>query len=356
MRDCTSVRAVFIGMLAVLPASVLASTEIYVPLGSANAIAVVDADSDRVITEIPDINGSHGLAVSMDGDLLLAGSLLERPKGAAPPKPSEMSEADHAAHHSSGNQPAPENTAKPETVGTAYLIDAKARRLLRQLDVPGAVHHALVTPDGRFGVLTHPGRGSVSVVDIHEQRLHKEILTGFSPNYAVSKRDGSRVYVSNAGAGTVSEIDTASWEVLRNLPAGKTPEHIVLSPDERHLYAVNPAGGTVSRIDLEKNEVTAVYTVGQDPHGVDLSDDGRLLYASSKKDDKVIAFNLASGAEMSVTLSPAPYHIATIHGTGKIYVSSRKAPKIWVLDQQTLAVQGEIPIRGEGHEMGQVNR
>lgn len=327
MRDCIGVRAVFIGMLAVLPASVLASTEIYVPLGSANAIAVVDADSDRVVAEIPGINASHGLAVSMDGKLLLAGSLLERPKGAAPPKPTEMSEADHAAHHSSGNQSAPEITPKAETVGTAYLIDAKARRLLRQLDVPGAVHHALVTPDGRFGVLTHPGRGSVSVVDIHEQRLHKEVLTGPSPNYAVSKRNGSRVFVSNAGAGTVSEIDTTSWEVLRNLPAGKTPEHIVLSPDERYLYAVNPAGGTVSRIDLEKSEVTAVYTVGQDPHGVDLSDDGRLLYASSKKDDKVVAFNLASGSEMSVPLSPAPYHIATIHGTGKIYVSSRKAPK-----------------------------
>lgn len=356
MRDCTCIKAILIGMLAVLPVSLLAGTEVYVPLGSANAIAVVDAESDRVVAEIPGINASHGLAVSMDGELLLAGSLLERPKGAAPPKPQEMSEADHAAHHSTGNQPAPEKTTKTENVGTAYLIDAKDRRLLRQLDVPGAVHHALVTPDGRFGVLTHPGRGSVSVVDINEQRLLKEIPTGPTPNYAVSKRNGSRVYVSNAGNGTVSEIDTASWKVLRSLPAGNTPEHIVLSPDEIYLYAVNPASGTVSRVDLEKSEVTAVYTVGKDPHGADLSDDGRFLYASSKKDDKVIAFNLANGAEISVPLSPAPYHIATIHGTGKIYVSSRKAPTIWVLNQQTLAVQGEIPIRGEGHEMGLVNR
>lgn len=119
MRDCTGVRAVFIGMLAVLPTSVLAGTEIYVPLGSANAIAVVDADTDRVSAEIPGINASHGLAVSMDGNLLLAGSLLERPKGVAPVKPTEMSEADHAAHHSRGNQSAPVNTPKAETVGTA---------------------------------------------------------------------------------------------------------------------------------------------------------------------------------------------------------------------------------------------
>lgn len=356
MRHYIRSKARFFGLLAALPLTLLAGTEVYVPLGSANAIAVVDAESDRVVAEIPGINASHGLAVSMDGELLLAGSLLERPRGAAPPKPQEMSEEDHAAHHSKGNQPSPEGTAKGETIGTAYLIDAKARRLLRQIDVPGSVHHALVTPDGRFAVLTHPGRGSVSVVDIRAHRVHKELPTGTIPNYAVSKRDGSHVYVSNAGDGTVSEIDTTNWTVLRNLSAGKTPEHIVLSPDERYLYAVNPASGTVSRVDLARGEVTATFAVGENPHGVDLSDDGRLLYASSKQDNKVVAINLASGEERSVKLAPAPYHITTIRGTGKVYVSSRKSPKIWVLDQQTLAVRGEIPIRGEGHEMGVVSR
>jgi DNA-binding beta-propeller fold protein YncE len=140
------------------------------------------------------------------------------------------------------------------------------------------------------------------------------------------------------------------------LPAGKTPEHLVLSPDERLLYAANPSSGTVSQVDIDSASVKSLFTVGADPHGVDLSDDGRLLYASSKKDDKVVAYNLASGEMKSLTLSPAPYHITTVRGTGKVYVSSRKSPKIWVLDQQTLTVLGEITIRGEGHEMGVVSR
>ena len=344
----------FLGLLAALPLSVLADTVVFVPLGSANAIAMVDAESDRIVSEIPGINASHGLAISVDGTFLLAGSLLERPKGAAPPKPQDMSEEDHASHHSKGKRVGEEKAVRGKTVGTAYLIDAKERQLLRQIDVPGAVHHALMMPDGRFAVLTHPGRGGVSVVDIHGHRVHKEVLTGAAPNYAVSKRDGSRIYVSNTGAGTVTEIDTASWAAVRNLSAGETPEHIVLSPDERDLYVVNPVSGTVSRVDLMQGEVTATFSVGEDPHGVDLSDDGRLLYASSKKDNKVVAFNLANGEEKSIALAPAPYHITTVRGTGKIYVSSRKSPKIWVLDQQTLALRGEIPIRGEGHEMGMV--
>lgn len=356
MQDYIRAKSVLFGILTALPFTVFAGTEVYVPLGSANAIAVVDAESDRIIAEIPGINASHGLAVSMDGKFLLAGSLMERTKGAQPPKPETMSEEDHAAHHSNEKQVGTEKSNKAETVGTAYLVDAKARRLLRQIDVAGAVHHVAVTPDGRFAVLTHPGRGSVSVVDIQGQQVYKEIPTGPTPNYAVSKRDGTRIYVSNAGNGSLSEIDTSSWTVLRNIPAGKTPEHIVLSPDERYIYAVNPAGGTVSRVNLERGEVTASFAVGEDPHGVDLSDDGRFLYASSKKDNRVVVYNLASGLERSIPLAPAPYHIAAIRGYGKLYVSSRKSPKIWVLDQQTLAVRGEIPIRGEGHEMGMVNR
>lgn len=69
-----------------------------------------------------------------------------------------------------------------------------------------------------------------------------------------------------------------------------------------------------------------------------------------------MAFDLASGQRRTISLEPAPYHVAAVRGTGKLYVSSRAEPKIWLIDQQTLAVRSEIPIRGEGHEMGVVNR
>jgi YVTN family beta-propeller protein len=53
----------------------------------------------------------------------------------------------------------------------------------------------------------------------------------------------------------------------------------------------------------------------------------------------------------TVSLSPGPYHLATIKGTGKIYVSSSDEPKVWVIDQANLHVIGEIAIGGKGHQM-----
>jgi hypothetical protein len=45
-------------------------------------------------------------------------------------------------------------------------------------------------PDGRFTVLTHPGRGGISVVDMHKQQVHMTLHTGPNPNYAGVKRVG----------------------------------------------------------------------------------------------------------------------------------------------------------------------
>ena len=52
-------------------------------------------------------------------------------------------------------------------------------------------------------------------------------------------------------------------------------------------------------------------------------------------------------------LAPAPYYLGTVRGTGKLYVSSRKEPKIWVVDQRALTALATIQLRGgEGLHIG----
>ena len=115
MLISTSRKVWLLGLLVALPMSVSAGTEIYVPLGSANAVAVVDAATDRVVAEIPGVTASHGLAVSRDGNFLVAGSLMDRPKGALPPKPEGMSESEHASHHGRSDGQSTSADVKPQT-------------------------------------------------------------------------------------------------------------------------------------------------------------------------------------------------------------------------------------------------
>lgn len=336
-------------------AQALAGGTVYVPLGSAGKVVVIDAERDQVVGTIPGTEEAHGLAGTSNGDFLIAGSFAATGHGepALPPKPEGMSEDAHRAHHQG---PTTGAAAKAGGVSFLSLISTADRAVTRRVAVPGAVHHTAVTPDGAYAIATHPRRGGVSVLDLSTFEVIETLDTGAGANYVVASGDGARVYVSNGAAGTVSEIVTKDWSVRRNFEAGATPEHMVLSPDGRALYVANADAGVVTMIALPSGKVARTYDVGGELHGIDLADDGKTLFVSAKKRNTVVAIDLGNGEKREVALAPAPYHLTAVRGAGKIYVSSAKAPKIWVLDQNSLELLGEIPIGGKGHQMVVVSR
>ena len=311
---------------AVLAGAAAASPTVYVPLGSGNQVIAVDAATDRITASYPGVDNPHGLAATPDGEYLVAGSMKETPPAAG--------------------QPADAPTSR------LALIHPAHGHVMLTIPVAGWSHHIAISPDGRYAVATHPTRGNISVVDLQSNQVVRTVATGPAPNYAVFGAAGRRLYVSNSGNGTVSEIALPDWKVVRSLPAGPGPTHLALAPDGRTLFVANPGAGKVTAIDLAGGKVKQDWSFGGKLHGLDLGDDGRTLFVSVKDAQKLVALDTASGARRSIDLKPAPYHLNTITGTGKLYLSSRSAPKIWVVDQKTLEVLAEITLpAGEGHQM-----
>ena len=318
----------------------------YVPLGAAGRIAVIDTGRDVLAGTIDGIGNVHALAVTPDGRYLVAGSIEEH-AGTVPPRPAGMSQSEHEAHHRGGGG----GTAGAAMSSHVSVIDVRARRALRRVTVPGMVHHIALLPDGAHAVAVHTTRGAVSVVSVAHGHVVRTVLTGPAPNYAVVSRDGRRVYVSNTGNDTVSEVDTERWVVLRNFLVGKAPEHLALSPDGGRLYVLEVGDGRVAELDTASGRVLRRFAVGRAPHGVAVTPDGRTLLATAKGGDRLVAVDLATGRRREVGLAPAPYHLALVDGE-KVYVTSRKAPVVWVLDARTLKVRGEIRLpAGEGHQI-----
>lgn len=311
-----------------IAAPVNASPTVYIPLGSANVVIAVDAATDKITATYTDVENPHGLVATPDGEYLVAGSLKETPLS-----------KDKA------------NTANSKL----FFIHPAHGHVMSTIPVSGWTHHQAITPDGRFVLSTHGARGYVSVVDLEQSKVTKTINTGPSPNYTLITRDGKRAYVSNTGNASISEIDLSNWKVTRALEAGPSPEHMVFSADEKTIYVGNPRAGTVSAVSVPSGKIVKTFKVGKDTHGLDISDDGKTLFVSSKKEDKLVALDPASGKRRSLSLSPAPYHLNTIHGAGKVYVSSRKQPIIWVVDQKSLKLLNTIKLPGgEGHQMAVV--
>ena len=332
-------------VLMLLPLAAAARTLMYVPSGEANDIVIIDLASDRIIGRIAELENAHGLSASPVGDYLVAGSMqaAEADKSVVA-KPSAVSEEEHRAHHA--------ETPGEITPSFVSIVHVKHGHVMRRVPVRGLTHHTAVSPDGKFAVAVHSGAGGISVIDLDKMAVIKTLQTGSRPNYAVFAADGKRLYVANAGPGTVSEIDTTNWSAVREIAVGKEPEHLVLSPDNTRLYTANVGDGTVSAVELSSGKVVGTFTVGKEPHGIDLSGDGHGLFVSSKGDGTLSRIDLASGEIKTVDLKPAPYHVAYVSELNKLYVSSRMAPKIWVIDPATLKIRGEIDIgQGVAHQM-----
>lgn len=334
-------------MMGASMAAMAAGNRAFVPMGSADAVGVIDLESHRVTATIPDTLNTHGSALTPDGRYLVAGSLTPRDLEETVSRPEDVTEDEHAAHHGGGGKTA----ADEQNTGLLYVLDTTTHAIVRKLEVPGPVHHVLVTADGRYAVSTHPMGGGISVVSLDSGQLVETVATGPAPNYVVESEDGQSLLVSNAGNGTVSEIDTQHWFVKRNLRVAGSPEHMALSPDDERLYVNDGSAGRVVVLDLAAGSVAGEHDVGDAPHGVGLSPDGRTLYATSRGDDRLVRITLEDGTRQSIALAPAPYHLAVDPDDGRLLVTSREEGKLWVLDPMSLDVLHTIPLGGIGHQI-----
>jgi DNA-binding beta-propeller fold protein YncE len=337
--------------LLMTTAIAVAQPIVFVPEGSADTVRMVDAATGETVKRVSGLEAVHGLSGAPGVPYLVAGSYAETDRAAIAEltQPQGVSEDEHAVHHAKPE----DKPIGPTDAGISILsvLDAKTGEILRRIEVPGAVHHTAVSPDGRFAVATHPSGDGISVVDLKTFKLTAFVPTGSMPNYAAFGADPDVVYVSNAGNGTISEVDLGRGIVRRNMVAGFGPEHIVVDADRAALYVADAEAGDVVELSLKDGSVTRNINIGGELHGLDISDDRAALFVAGRGEDKIAAVALSTGAVTFASLSPEPYHLTNIPGTGTFYVSSRVEPKIWIVDEATLTAVGDFSIEGEGHQM-----
>ncbi|PXX97226.1 YncE family protein [Halomonas sp. LBP4] len=327
-------------------AAMAASDRAFVPMGTADAVDIIDLGRQEVISTVTDTINTHGSALTPDGQQLILGSLTPQQPGSEIARPEGVTEDEHAAHHGDASTASMEEAS----TGLLYVADTATSRIIRTLEVPGPVHHVLVTQDGRHAVSTHPTGGGISVVSLESGQVIASVPTGPNPNYLVQHDKGS-ILVSNAGNGTISEVDPLHWFVRRNMRVGGGPEHMVLSKDGDRLYVNDNTGGRTLALNLPTGSVAEEYEIGTAPHGIDLSPDGQRLYATSQGDNRIVRISLKDGTRHSAELSPAPYHLAVAPTDGRVLVTSRVEPHLWIVDPDSLEVLQTVELGGIGHQI-----
>lgn len=209
-------------------------TRAYVAINAANRVAVIDTETNTVLTNI-DVSpggGPKGIAITPDGT---------------------------RAYVTKGED-------------TVAVIDIVTNTVVDRINIGDRRPHGVaITPNGAFAYVANQFN-DVTVIDTATNTVVATVEDRGSHNWVAITPDGTRAYVTNERVDTVSVIDTTTNQVVGTVDVSpeRAPRGIAITPDGAFAYEANSFGGSnsVSVIDTATNTVVTTIAVGGSPEGI----------------------------------------------------------------------------------------
>ncbi|MGA3190580.1 MAG: beta-propeller fold lactonase family protein [Bryobacteraceae bacterium] len=206
---------------------------------------------------------------------------------------------------------------------------------------PGVDESTLPPPD-------HSADG-IGVVDVATNKLVRMLKAGSDPeNFDVSL-DGKTIYVSNEDASGVSFIDVAAGELTKTIKTGEEPEGVKVNLDGKLVYSTNEEDGTVSVIDAAAGTLVKTFKVGRRPRNIVFMPDGQHAYVNAENDGGIVLFDPLKYKEIQPIKLGTPGEIKPMYlllspDASKLYVSTGRAHKVFIVDTATNAPTGSFEV------------
>ncbi|MBI3811988.1 MAG: beta-propeller fold lactonase family protein [Nitrospirae bacterium] len=262
--------------------------DFYVALGEADAIAVVDTQSNaiRATISLKDEKAGYmdpgGMAVSPDGKTIYVanesgnslavvdiGSRTVRkriPLGVGPqdvamtPDGKSVYVTDfysiRVVDTATGTVKAQLKLKDPSSDAARTVIMPDGEEVLR------GPRDIVMAPDGKSVYAAIEDTGEIAILDTGTNRIRAMVKVGSYPGGMAVSPDGRFLYVAHRDAREVSVLDTVQAKVVRKIAVGKDPWDITVSPDGRTIYVVNQGSSDVSIIDSGSYKVVSTVMLG----------------------------------------------------------------------------------------------
>jgi len=230
---------------------------IYVSMPFAGQVAVIDADSFKVHSNIDAGRSPTRVFLQPDGRYLWVG-----------------------------------NDAKVSDVSGVTIIDTQTLKPVKQL-LTGTGHHEIaVSEDNRVAFVTNRDAGTVSLIDVRELKILREVKLGGVPISVGYSTLARAAYVADAKGGSLTVLAGRDFKPVKKiaLRAGLGPMRF--TPDGRHAFIVNTSEDLVHVIDTSSNELLHDIPVTGQPYQVAFT--RAFAYVRSLSDERVAMINLLS--------------------------------------------------------------
>jgi hypothetical protein len=190
------------------------------------------------------------------------------------------------------------------TDGNVYVIDARARQVVKTLHVaPTLAHQVKVSPDGATALVAIIGTKTVTkmLVDEHHRSwslgasLDIGAATGKAPVCTVFRADSRRAFVSLNPSG-IAVVDVPTMTLLHEIPTDGFIACGMIKLDSDHVViAASGSGGHIYTLDMDTETMTDRGTLGAASwHSFIMTADGRRGFGSSPLSDEVIVIDLTT--------------------------------------------------------------
>jgi YVTN family beta-propeller protein len=189
----------------------------------------------------------------------------------------------------------------------------------------------------------------IGVFDVQKNKLLRLIQSGSDPENFDLSRNGRHIFVSNEDDSKASLIDVVSGKVTKAFAVGEEPEGVKIAPNGKFVYITSEDTGTISVIDIAAGKIIKTFKVGRRPRSVAFMPNGARAYVNAENDGTVIVVDCTKHeAIQTISLGERgvikPMAVLLSRDASKLYVSTGRGHKVFVIDTATNRVSGSFEV------------
>jgi YVTN family beta-propeller protein len=237
--------------------------------------------------------------------------------------------------------------------GSATIVDI-ATRATTTLDVGAGPHETVVSPDGKWGIVTIYGVGGpngagnkLAVIDLPAKTVTRTIDLGtYTRPHGASFVPGhpSQVVVTSETTANIVLVDIAEGKVITAMPTQHVGSHMLgVTADGKRVFTASIPYGGIAEIDLEKHAFVRDLQVSSNTEGVAVSPDGSTVWVGSNNQGSVTVVDTKSWSVATTITGPTmPYRIGFSPNGNTVVFCDPQANKIWIADARTRKITGSV--------------
>ena len=238
---------------------------------------------------------------------------------------------------------------------TATIVDV-ATKTTTAIPVGNGPHETIISPDGRWGVVTIYGIGGAPgnklvVIDLPAKQIVRTVdLGSYTRPHGASFIPGSPNLVAITSETTQNVViaDIAKGEVVTAIPTQHPGSHMLgVTGDGKRAYTANIMWGGISEIDLEKRAFVRDLQTSTRTEGIGVAPDGNTVIIGSMDAGTVTIIDTKAWTVAEVLKGfSVPYRVGFSPNSATAVVVDAQDGKIRIIDVKARKIVGEVPFDG----------